>query len=63
MRSTAFLSCSILCPPFTLIEVDVAIQEIKTIIDQVSQAIELVLIIILCRRRISAYRRCQLERR
>ena len=29
-------------PTITLIEVDVAIQEIKTIIDQVSQAIELV---------------------
>ena len=28
-------------PTITLIEVDVAIQEIKTIIDQVSQAIEL----------------------
>ena len=33
-------------PTLTIIELDVAIQEIKTIIDQVSQAIELVLLII-----------------
>ena len=47
MRNIVFQSCSSLCRPLLLIEVDVAIQEIKTIIDQVSQAIELVLVIIL----------------
>ena len=47
MKSIACPELLEFMPTITLIEVDVAIEEIKTIIDQVSQAIELVLLIIL----------------